>query len=52
MEKAFVVLFPYGNKGLADPERKIKVKPHDYIEHCFYYRDKRFTSHPLFMFWA
>lgn len=37
MEKSFIVLFPYGWKGIADNRRKTKVYNAEFVQHCFKY---------------
>ena len=50
MEKCFPTLFPRGKKGIAH-NRDNRVFDFDFIQHCFFYYDKRFRTHPLFNFW-
>ena len=47
MELAFVVLFPYGTKGLKH-ERKVNVKPYEYFLHCA----RRILYHPPYLIQA
>jgi hypothetical protein len=43
-------LFPYGQGGLEDPARPIKVSIKDHIRYLLHYDDKRFEKHHSFLF--
>ena len=51
MELGFVVLFPYGKKGLSH-KRERNVEMSEFLKHCFFYHDKRFVTHKIFLYWA
>ena len=51
MELAFPCLFPYGQYGFSST-RNTKLHLYEYIQHCYFWNDRRFRTHPLFLFWA
>ena len=51
MELGFVVLFPYGKKGYSH-KRHRKVEMGEFLKHCYFYHDRRFLTHKIFLYWA
>ena len=51
MELAFPILFPYGRYGFTE-KRDQELSITEFLLHCNFWHDRRFATHPLFLFWV